>query len=108
MKLRQILDDGEPETESATQTIDCGPLLEKIEDVRHLLGRNTYSIVFNHDDDLFRLVTALQGDVAAGLSIFGGIGKEIRDYLREAERIGLDHHSVARERHRKMMLALFD
>ena len=119
MELRQALDEGQADPEPGVRPIEGRiELHEGLENRLELLRRDTGSIVAAPDDHLGRGRSRRSPDVgcqvhgevnvAAVGGVLGGVGKQVREDLRDTTRIRVDENGIARHRHPQAVAVLSD
>src|SRR5690606_3651002 len=99
----------EAEAEAAAvalqRTVD---LLEHLENALELLGRNADPVVAHGDHDVPFAELRAEPHVAAGGRVLRGVAQQVREHLREADRIGIELDALLGQLDRKLVPGLVE
>src|SRR5205085_5199659 len=88
LHFHEAADDGESDPQAALRTIDCAiQLREQLEDAKQRVLRNAHAGVAHAQYDLVTVALGPYRDLPARLRIFGGVGQQVADDLRNARKI---------------------
>src|SRR5690606_27639115 len=98
VRLDQRFHEREAEPEAAAVTLEgTVDLLEHLENALELLGRNPDPVVAHDDHDVPFAELHAEPHVAAGGRVLRGVAQQVREHLREADRIGVELDPLLRE-----------
>ena len=105
----QAAHEGQPKPQPALRAIQAAaPLNEGFEYRREELGRDSDAVIPDLGLDLTVPLSRRDGDVSSPLGVLGGVHQEIREYLRQPDRIGLDEETALGHRDRQEMRSLLE
>src|SRR6185437_12040258 len=109
MQLQHAAHEGQADPESPARTRQRAvDLREQIEDPLELLRCQADTVVTHAQDGLVILLRDLQCNVAAVLSVFGGVLDEVRDDLFQPNRIAVDPHGSIGQGEYQIVMVLSD
>ena len=83
-------------------------LLEQVEDLIEHLWRDAHALVLDPDSHRRIIFESLERDARFLVAVLGGIGQQVRDYLREPGRVGVDEQAMRRNVDRQCLALLFE
>ena len=105
----QVLHQREADAQAALRAIGrARRLLEQVEDPRQHLGGDADPVVLHGQDQLPVVRGDAELDVAAGIGVAGGVGQQIGDHLREADRIGVAEKAALFAMNRQPVMPLLE
>jgi hypothetical protein len=81
---------------------------EQVEDVRQHIGGDAAPVVGHRDFGAAVDLPRRDPDGAARIRVFGGVGEQVRDDLRETTRIGFDEEAGSRHVEAQQMIPFFE
>lgn len=95
--LDEAAHDRQPEAEAARRAVQCLRLLH--EDIEHLLEHlrgDSHAFIAHAQLDARTGAARVHADRGAWVAVFGGVGEEVHQHLREPLRVGKDQQPRGR------------